>query len=439
MSISTKAALTRTAAHAPVETPGHLRRNFGLGVASGVAYNLYVVVLSTELVMTWFLSELTDSNLLISLLIPIELGSWYFLQLVLSGYVQRQPRSIPLYRLMSVLRLAATAFLALATFALGAGAMLLLIFLAMFTVNSVAAGVAALPFLSVVAKTIPPTRRGMYFGWRRFLGGALGLLGGVLVKAVLSPGSGLAFPDNYALLFFLGFLITTVLVGSFSLVVEPAEVVDTRPVGLGEQLRRAVRLPARDRNYYSYLRVRVAIVATSFALPFYAVFARRELNAPADMVGVYLICSTLAAVLSNLVLGGVSDRRGNRLVVRLATLTALLPATMALIVVLLPDTGLDKSLIFALVFVFLGLHATANGIGNINYMLELAPPTDRAIYVGFANGVIGLAVFASPLGGAIVDALGFVPLFLFALVCALVAVALSFKLEEPRQHGVREA
>ena len=82
-----------------------LPRNFRLGVISGIAHNLYTTVLSTGLVMTWFLSELTHSNLLISLLIPIELGSWYFLQLLLSGYVQRRPRAMPLYRLMAVLRL----------------------------------------------------------------------------------------------------------------------------------------------------------------------------------------------------------------------------------------------------------------------------------------------------------------------------------------------
>ena len=64
MSASTEAALRLASAG----TPNHLRRNFLLGVISGVAYNVYIVVLSTELVMTWFVSELTASNLVISLL-----------------------------------------------------------------------------------------------------------------------------------------------------------------------------------------------------------------------------------------------------------------------------------------------------------------------------------------------------------------------------------
>lgn len=416
----------------------HLQRNFWLGVTSGVAYNLYIVVLSTELVMTWFLSGLTESNLLISLLVPIELGSWYFLQLLLSGYVQRQPCTMPLYRRMGWIRVAAVGGFCLAVLTLGRGQepVLLAVFLLLFAINSVAAGVAALPFLNIVAKTVPPARRGTYFGWRRFLGGLLGLLAGVLVRSLLSPDSGLVYPANYALLFFVGFLVTAVLVGSFSLVVEPAEVVDPKHVRLGEQLERALRLPLRDRNYGRYLVLRVLLVVTGFAVPFYAVYARRVLGASGDMVGVYLIGLTLAGVLSNLILARISDRLGNRLLLRLAAVAVTLPASTALLIARLPETTVAKSQLFVLVFVFQGLHTTAQVIGGTNYLLELEPSIQRVLYVGMASGVVGLAFFASPLGGALVDWLGFEALFLFVFASAVLAVCVSLRLEEPRRRRV---
>jgi MFS family permease len=447
MAISSETALKQPSTQLPEETPTdagyprtdvchprYLQRNFWLGVVSGVAYNLYTVTLSTELVMAWFLSKLTDSNLLISLLVPIDWGSWFFLQLLLSGYVQRKSRALPLYRLMAAVRVAAVALLSLATLTLDEPGVLLVVFLAMFTANSVAAGVAALPFLNVVAKTVPPTRRGMYFGWRRFAGGLLGLFGGVLIKFILSSESGLAFPVNYALLFFVGLLVTIAMVVPFSLIVEPAERVDPQRVGLGEQLRRVVRLPMRERNYSRYLAVRVAIVVANYALPFYAVYARRVLDAPEDMVGVYLIGSTLAGVFSNLVLGRAGDRRGNRLLIRLAALGVTLPSAIAWVIIHLPETGLEKSFMFVIVFLFQGLHTTANSIGNSNYVLELVPSIERVLYISLAHGVVGLALFASPLGGAIVDWLGFEPLFLFSLACGLIAVVLSLGLEEPRKR-----
>jgi hypothetical protein len=417
-----------------VGAPDHLRRNFGLGVVNGIAYNVYIALLGTEVVMAWFLSSLTDSNLLISLLIPIDLGSWYFLQLILSGYVQRQPRSLPLYQHMGVIRVAVLAVLALTAFTLDRPGVLLAIFFLAFTVNSIAAGVAALPFLNVVAKTIPPQRRGMYYGVRRFAGGLLGLLGGLLVKVILGPDFGLGFPRNYALLFSLGVMCTAVLVGSFSFVVEPAEVVNPLRIGLAKQLRRAAHLPFHDHNYACFLGLRVAIVLAGFSLPFYAVFARRVLGAPEDMVGIYLIGSTLAGVLSNLLLGQVADRYGNRLVMRLAALTLVLPSSMALLIIHLPPIGLAKDLLFVLVFVFQGLHITAYNIGGSNYLLDMAPSLERALYIGFAHGIVGAAIFASPLGGAIVDLLGFEPLFLFSLAFSLVAVVLSLLLDEPRRR-----
>jgi MFS family permease len=162
------------------------------------------------------------------------------------------------------------------------------------------------------------------------------------------------------------------------------------------------------------------------------------LGAPEDMVGVYLIGSTLAGVFSNLVLGRVGDRRGNRLLIRLAALGVTMPSAIALVIIRLPEMGLDKSLIFALVFLFQGLHATANSIGNNNYVLELVPSIERVLYISLAHGVVGLTLFASPLGGAIVDWLGFEPLFLFSLACGLIAAVLSLGLEEPRKRRAEE-
>jgi MFS family permease len=414
-------------------TAAYLQRNFWLGVTNGIAYNLYIVILSTEVVLALFVSKLTDSNLLISLLVPMELGSWYFLQFVLSGYLQRQPRGLPLYRSMGIIRVAAVTLLAVAAFVLPAGPTLLLVFLGGFAVNSVGAGVAALPFMNVVAKTIPPARRGVYFGWRRFLGGGLGLLGGLLVKAVLAPDFALEFPQNFGLLFGLGSLLLVMLVSSFGLVVEPAEAVDRRVVPLKTRLVRAVRLPRRDSNFGRYLAVRASIVVSTYALPFYTIYAQRALGAPEETVGIYLVGLTLAGVLSNLLLGRLGDRRGTRLLMRLAAGTAALPAAAALLLAWLPIPGAAKIPAFALVFLLQGVHTTANVIGSSTYLLELDASVERVLYIGVAHGAVGLAVFGSPLGGAIVDGLGFVPLFLVSLAGGLGAVLLALGLEETQR------
>ena len=114
MSVTTETALQETSQ----KTPEHLQRNSWLGVVSGVGYNGYMVVMNAQLVVTWFLSELTDSNLILSLTAPIESGSWFFLQFLLSGYIQRKPRTMPLYRQVAVVRIVVSALLILAAFTL---------------------------------------------------------------------------------------------------------------------------------------------------------------------------------------------------------------------------------------------------------------------------------------------------------------------------------
>jgi predicted phage tail protein len=80
------------------------------------------------------------------------------------------------------------------------------------------------------------------------------------------------------------------------------------------------------------------------------------------------------------------------------------------------------------------VHTTANVIGSSTYLLELNASVERVLYIGVAHGAIGLAVFTSPLGGAIVDTLGFVPLFAVALAGGLAALLLSLGLAETKRE-----
>jgi MFS family permease len=422
---------------AVTETNRTSRRNYRLGVISGIAFELYKVFLSTPLVMTWFLSELTHSNLLIGLLIPIDYGGWYFLQFVLSNHVQRRGYTLPIYRRMAAIRIPALGLLAAAAFVLQDRTVLLWAFMFLFTVHAVASGVAGLPFLDVVLKTVPARRRGMYFGWRRFLGGILGLAAGGVVTWVLSNRFPLSFPDNYAVLFSLGFLVVALYTGSFSLIDEPVGEVNPAHVGIVQQFRRALALARRDENYARYLGIRMMIAVTGFATPFYTVYARRRAGVSEDIVGVYLMALTLSALIANLIFGLVGDRYGNRRLLRLMSILSLVPPGLAFLSASGGMGGGSPALSFALVFVFYGLQTSADIIGSYNYVMELAPALERAIYIGFANGLAGLVYLLSPAAGALVDAFGFRPLFLFAGSCAMIATYLSFRLVEPRSASAK--
>jgi predicted MFS family arabinose efflux permease len=295
---------------------------------------------------------------------------------------------------------------------------------------------AGLCFVDFVAKAIPPTRRGAFFGWRRFLGGILALGGSLLVKYVLDERRGLAFPDSYAVLFLLSFFVLCVAVGSFVLVVEPLEPVNEERVPMGRQFRRALDLPRRDDNYRRFLTMRLLLMAAEIATPFYIIYAKRALSVPVSMVGVYLTGSTLASFASNLLWGHISDQRGNKLLLVLSNALGLLVPLVALAIVPLADwlPGLRQLVpgLFALVFILSSGAKSGALIGNMNFLLEIIPSDDRPIYVGFTNTVVGIAVLVSSVGGLIVDLVGFTTLFSLALAFYALALLLTLRLQEPR-------
>ena len=415
----------------------HLRRNFSLGIANGALFNLASSLLEPSLVLTWLVSQLTSSNFLIGLVMSINQGGWFLPQLLVSGYLQGRKRKLPLYVAMSAPRALCWASMALALFLINDQTVLLILFYALLTVYSLADGLAGLPFMDVVAKAIPPTRRGTFFGWRNFLGGILALGGSLVVKYVLDERRGLAFPHNFGILFFLASLTMSVAMTCFGLVVEPVEPVLNQSGALLGQMKRAVHLPRRDANYGRFLAVRFLATAAGMATPFYIVYAKRALGASAGMVGVYLTWATLAGIGSTLVWGRISDRRGNRELILLASMVGL---TAPLVALLIPSLASQQLLVaawapyaFALVFVFLSIFQMGLMMGYHNYLLDIAPAEDRPLYIGFANTVMGLMMLVSSVAGVIVDLAGLTVLFWVAVAFYGGAVLLASTLREPRE------
>ena len=415
----------------------HLRRNFSLGLANGAFFNLSASLLDPSLVLTWLASQLTSSNFLIGLVMPINQGGWFLPQLMVSGYLQGRERKLPLYVAMSVPRALCWASMALALFLINDQTVLLIFFYTLLTIYSLADGMAGLPFMDIVAKAIPPTRRGAFFGWRRFLGGILALGGSLVVKYVLDERWGPAFPHNFGILFLLASLIISVAMICFGLFMEPVEPVLNQSVDLLGQMKRALHLPRRDANYARFLAVRFLATAAGMATPFYIVYAKRVLGVSAGMVGVYLTWATLAGIASTLIWGQISDRRGNRGVILLTSLVGLSMPLAALFIPLLvgrqPPRVAWVPFAFTVVFVLSGVFQMGRMIGYSNYLLDIAPASDRPLYIGLANTLTGLTMLASAVGGLIVDLAGLAVLFWVAAAFYAGALLLSGKLRESRE------
>lgn len=416
----------------------HLRRNFALGVVNGGTFIFAEALMSIDTVLTWFVQQLGGSNFLIGLVGPLRDAGWFLPQLFISHRLQREPLKQPMYRRSAMVRMMAWLVWTLAVFVLaGNPPLLLLVFFTAYAVNSLASGFAGLPFMEIVAKTIPPGRRGSYFGARMFAGSLLSLLAGVLVGVMLAENNPTPFPQNVGVLFVVSFVSVTLGLTAFALVKEPRSDVRDDGITFAAHLQRAFRLPRYNRNLRYMLLARVAILLSYVAAPFFSIYSLNVLGAPPSIIGLYVGVRTITALAINPVWSRLSDRRGNKLVMQLATACGVV---MLLWVVLAPPAtqtlGVPADLrmyLFVPVFALMGIYEIGIGIGAINLTLEVAPANDRAIYIGLTNTVLGIAYISTAVSGLIVDAVGYAGVFVLGLILLLVASWALWRLRDPRE------
>jgi MFS family permease len=412
------------------------RRNFILGVANGAMFIAADAFIDAEMVLSWFLTQLNASNFWIGMIRPIRFGGWFLPQIFISGYMQSQPRKLPFYRWMTAVRSAALLSLVLmVTFV--PTEWMLPSFLLILLAYSLGAGLSGISFMDIIGKVIPPHRRGTFFSLRMFWGGILGLGTSSLVGLILDEPDGLHFPLNYTLLFGLAFVALSVAMASWVWVKEPAEAVDPVRVHWTVQLKRGIGLLRDDLHYRTFVLARLALMLAGLAAPFYVVYAKVALNIPARMVGVYLTARTATSILSNLLWGRISDRQGNRKLIRITNAVGISIPVIALAIGRLgagnPSLLPWLSYLYIAVFAASGAFGAGSTTGNMSYLLDIAPHTQRALYVGFTNTLFGIGVFTSSLGGLIVDWAGFTTLMAIAALFYVLALFLSLRMAEPRQ------
>jgi MFS family permease len=89
----------------------------------------------------------------------------------------------------------------------------------------------------------------------------------------------------------------------------------------------------------------------------------------------------------------------------------------------------------ALLLFFLdGALFPAGIMAGSNFLVELAPETERAIYLGLTNTLSGVVTLLSVLGGLLVDLFGFGGLFGVSMVLCGVGFILTARLPEPREN-----
>ncbi len=403
------------------------RRTYAIFIWHGFFLALTTATLDLNTVFPALVATLVDSKTVFGLLYSIMLGVPYAFNIVLGHFLQHKPRKRPFLILAIYLR--ASAFLGMAAFiylfAESSPTLVLMSLFGWIFLFAFSGGLAGLAYADIIGKLAPKGTRGSLYAAKQFAGSLAMLIGGVLVAGLLSLET-LAYPANYALLLALGSLGLFVAALAFWFIrEEPGASPGTQREDLWCFLRQVPSIVRKDR---AFLRFIVAGNLASFSLmllPFYIIFAQNAFRVGPEYVGRYLVFQILGAILSNLLWGYLSRRKGSRGVVRSCILMG---GSIPIVALLLRPLGPDA---FSLVFFLVGFVMSGRRVGFEPYLLDLAPEERRTVYVGI-HGTLNFSLVLLPaLGGIFLDTLGFEVTFILTVLVMMAAYLFLGEPEDP--------
>jgi hypothetical protein len=405
------------------------RKVFWLGVANGALFAFGAAFLEPSTVLSLFVLKLTGSTICVGVISAIAIGGWLWPQIFMSEILQDKPYKKPFYNIAIAIRLIPWAIIIVLISAGFRGMCLFSSFAILYAIYVLGSGIAMIPFMDIVSKAIPPWRRGSFFGARQLLGGVLSFGAGIYVRNALRSQEVL-FPDIFTRFFSIGVAFIGIALLLFSLAPE-APGKTRRRIGFRYHFFRGPRIFRRDRNYRNLFFFRVLASFGGMAGPFYVPNAIKVMGIREDMVGIFMSLMTAGGILSNPIWSRMSDRIGNKIVLEISSILSTIPPLIALLAHLLGGDPRISPILYSFAFALMGISASGRSIGDMNYLLEIAPERERPSYIGFMNTYMIPFSFLPLIGGVIVEAVSFNAILLISMISNLLSALLC-------SRGLRE-
>ncbi len=410
----------------------NLRWNMGAGIIDAVFFALAMAIISNETVIPLLLTRLGASPVTLGVITALTNLGILLPQLFGAGICQERPYKKPITMLFGLGERLPYLLIGVAVWLWGdsAPAIALGAYVALRVLSSVSVGTIIPAWYTLIGKTIPTRRRGLFFGLGRGTGALLGVGGALLAGYLLDSHS---YPRGYALCFVLAWVSMMISWLGLAITREPPDLAVKPRTPMKAYFRQLPAILRGNRNYARFVVARCITVLGTMALSFFIVYGSgRFALTGAQVGGLTATISTSQAVLY-LVWGLVADRFGHK---RVLCIGALCMACAGLVVRWTPGVA---GLFVA--FALMGAAVSAEMISSSSIVLEFAPADEQPTYVGLSNTLVApFRTLAPILGGTLAGALGYSGLFLIAAaVSAAGAVTMAIAVHEPRTYRVEAA
>ncbi len=411
------------------EVKMHYKRNYYSNVLDGIFFSFGIGFISTTTILPIFVRNLTESKLLISLIMAILTFGGNIPQLISARWAEGlEIKKKPLLFLALLMRMP-WLLMAILTYFLtpNYSDYLLVVFFLVLTFYSISSGFTTPVWFDLLTKIIPVEKRGNFFGFRSFFSGLMGVLAAFLAREIIKY---YPFPFNFTILFGVAFLGTMISFISLVFIKEPIYPITQKKKSFKEYFKKLPKIVSNKVNFRYFLISIIFIQFFGMANGMFAVAGFDKLNLSTsdanEMAGTFAVLLILSQSLTNLLWGHFSDRNGHKIVLLLAACFNLAGVMLAYFAI--------SRMMFYLVFVFIGIAVGGNSVSFMTIVPEFCLPEEKPTYIAITNTISGLTYsFASLLGGLIADLSGYNLVFSTAFFMMLIGVIILFnKVKEPR-------
>ena len=379
-------------------------------------------LIDPKLVLSWLLTTIGAPTWLIGLLVPVREAGALLPQLFTAAALRELPQRKWAWAAGSAVQGLAAASMGLAAFFLDGAAAGYVILIAL-AVLALARSVCSVTYKDVLGKTVSKSRRGTATGTASTVGAAAVLVyGGLLTVGWIDRMSlvigGLLLAGG---LWMTGAALFT------TLNEEPGSTEGGgNPI---KSFRDNFQLLAEDKQLRRFILTRGLLISTALAPPFMVALGTdtEEASQMFGGLGLLVIASAGAGLLSSYVWGRLADRSSRKvLILTAAAATLALLATLGLNAAgLLQDVWALPLVLFVLMIAYQGVR-----LGRSTHLVDMASQDNRAAYTALSNTIIGtLLIFGGGFSVVAHMAGETVVIGLLALMSAL-AIPVAFGLEE---------
>jgi len=398
-------------------------RNFLIHVASLALTKTGDGLADPKIVLSWLLGTLGAPAYLIGTLVPIREAGALLPQLFTAAGIRSLPRRKWAWAAGSVVQGISVIVMGVAALAVD-GAPAGWIVVGALAVFSLARSVCSVSYKDVLGKTVSKSRRGTATGLASTLSAAL----------VLAYGIGLGFgiiPKSVSV------VATVILIAGgawlcaaalFSALAEEPGATEGGGKGIEVALAQFSSLRT-DPQLSLFIAVRSLLVATALAPPYLLALGGLETETGFGELGLFVIASSLAAIVSTYVWGRLADVSSRKVLI-LSGVAASVALGVAAALGGLSPAILDSRfaapiILFALMIAYQGVR-----LGRSTHIVDMADEQTRASYTALSNTIVGIVLIAGSAFGAVAHYAGVTTVLVLFTAMSALAALLAVRLDE---------